>query len=228
MFIGHHAVAFASKRYAPKISLGTMFFAVQLADILWPLFLMLGIEHARITPGITVVTPLDLYDYPFSHSLVTLLLWSLLAGGAYWAVRKYKAGALMVGVGVFSHWILDFLTHRPDMPLAPGSSVFLGLGLWNSFWGTVTVEVGLFAAGIWLYTKATAPKDKIGNYGLWIFVAFLLVSYAMNLFGPPPPNMTVISIGGSIGGWLLVLAAYWIDRHRISRTGAAGHVAMAM
>ena len=164
MFIGHFAVGFAAKKIAPKPSLGTYFMAVSFVDMLWPIFLLLGIEHVRISPGITVVTPLDLYDYPFSHSLVAVLFWSLLVGGLYFILKKEKRSALVVGIAVFSHWILDFITHRPDMPISFGETTYVGLGLWNSLAGTIIVEVGMFIAGIALYLKATTPKDRTGKY----------------------------------------------------------------
>jgi len=216
MFIGHFAVAFAAKKVAPQTSLGTLFIAVQWADVLWPVLLLLGIEHARIEPGFTVVTPLDLYDYPISHSLLGLLLWSVGFGGLYFFLRKYKLGAIVAGLCVFSHWILDFITHRPDMPLGFGSGTKVGLGLWNSLSGTVLIESAMFIAGVALYVRSTVAKDRIGTYSLWTLVAFFAVMYAANILGPPPPSINVVAIGGN-AGWLLVLWAYWIDRHRQPR-----------
>lgn len=213
MFIGHYAVAFAAKKVAPQTSLGTLFLAVQLADQLWPVLLLLSIEHAAITPGITVVTPLDLYDYPISHSLAGMLFWSAGFGGLYYAIRKYKTGALITAACVFSHWILDFITHRPDMPLGFGSGTKVGLGLWNSLAGTLVVETAIFAVGIWLYVQSTAAKDRIGVYSFWGLVGFFVILYLANIFGPPPPDINTVAIGSN-AGWLLVLWAYWIDKHR--------------
>ena len=213
MLIGHYAVAFAAKKSAPQTSLATLFLAVQFADQLWPILLLLGIEHAAITPGITVVTPLDLYDYPFSHSLVGMLLWSAGFGGLYYAIWKYKTGALVIAGCVFSHWILDFITHQPDMPLGFGTGTKVGLGLWNSLAGTIVVETGLFAAGIWLYIQSTEAKDRTGVYSFWGLVGFLVILYIANLFGPPPPDIMTVAIGAN-AGWLLILWGYWIDKHR--------------
>ena len=114
MFLGHHAAAFAAKPLAPRVSLGTLIAAALLVDLLWPILLILGLEHVRIAPGITAVTPLDFYDYPITHSLVAVLGWSIAMA---LLVRKHP---LVVGATVFSHWVLDFITHRPDLPLWPG------------------------------------------------------------------------------------------------------------
>ena len=144
MFIGHTAVAFAAKKAAPRTSLGVLMGAVMLLDLIWPVFLLLGIEHVRIHPGETSFSPLRFTDYPWTHSLVTTIGWSILAGLAYWAFTRYWRGALMVGLCVASHWILDFVVHRPDLPLYPhGPKV--GLGMWNSPIATVTVEWVMFA-----------------------------------------------------------------------------------
>jgi hypothetical protein len=216
MFIGHFAVGFAAKKFAPKPSLGLYFMAVSFLDLLWPLLLLLGLEHVRITPGITVVTPLDLYDYPISHSLVASLVWSLLAGGLYFLLKKDTRTALIVGVAVFSHWVLDFVTHRPDMPLSFGETTYVGLGLWNSLAGTIIVEGGMFILSVVMYTRSTIARDRIGRYAYWSFVAFLLVMYFLNLFGPPPEDVTVIAVGAN-AAWLIVLWAWWCDRHRTSK-----------
>jgi len=86
------------------------------------------VEHARISPGNTKYTPLNLYDYPWSHSLLMLVIWGALLGGIYWLISKDAAGSCAVGACVVSHWVLDWVTHRPDMPLYPGGPNF-GLGL---------------------------------------------------------------------------------------------------
>lgn len=216
MFIGHHAVAFAAKKIAPNTSLGTLVAAVQFLDLLWPPFLLLGVEHVRIAPGATAVSPLDLYDYPISHSLLGALVWSLLFGGIYFAVKKYLRGAVVVSLAVFSHWVLDFITHRPDMPLSFSSKTYVGLGLWNSWAGTLIVEGGLFVAGAVLYMRTTKSNDRVGTYAWWSYIAFLLAMYGASLFGPPPPDASLLAVGGN-AGWLFVLWAWWFDKHRSVR-----------
>jgi hypothetical protein len=213
MFIGHYAVALAAKKAAPSVSLGTLFIATQFVDLLWPILLLLGLEHVRIDPGNTVTTPLDFYDYPISHSLLGALLWSGLVGFIYFALRKNKIAAVVVGVCVISHWVLDLITHRPDLPLGFSGDARLGVGLWNSFAGTVLVEAGLYLAGIVVYLKTTRAKDGVGRYGFWGLIAVLGGIYVANLLGPPPPDAQTIAVFGNLS-WLFVLWAYWIDRHR--------------
>jgi membrane-bound metal-dependent hydrolase YbcI (DUF457 family) len=215
MFIGHHAVGFGSKKYAPRASMGALLLAPMLLDVLWPIFLLLGIEHFRIDPGNTAVTPLDFYDYPWSHSLLMAVVWSVVAGIGYYAATKYKRGAVVVGLGVVSHWFFDFLTHRPDLPLYPGGPK-VGLGLWNSLAGTAIVETLLFALGIYLYVTVTKARDRIGSIGFWSLIAVLMLIYVANLMGPPPPKEDVVA-------WMALLAllfplwAWWADRHRTVR-----------
>jgi hypothetical protein len=212
MFIGHYAAALAAKKAAPKTSLGTLFIASQFIDLLWPIFLLLGIENVRIEPGNTAVTPLDFYNYPYSHSLLFVLIWAVSFGIVYFFIKKYRTGAIVLSLLVLSHWLLDLVVHKPDLPLAPGTSN-LGLGLWNSLPLTLIIELGLFALGFYMYIRTTSPSDKIGSIGFYSLMVFILVIYLINLFGPPPPDVKMIAIAGN-AGWLLVLWAYWADKHR--------------
>ena len=215
MFIGHFAVAYAAKKVVPKVSLGTLFISAQLVDLLWPLFLLLGIEHVRIAPGITAFTPLDFYDYPYTHSLLGAFFWAILAAAFYYSVRRETKSAMVVGFVVFSHWLLDLATHRPDLPIGLGGGTLVGWGLWNSVPATMIVEIALFAAGVWIYLNSTRARDRIGTYGFWSLAVFLVMVYLANAFGPPPPSAQMIAIAGN-ATWLFVVWAYWIDRHRIS------------
>ena len=219
MFIGHFAVGFSSKRAAPRASLGVLMAAPLLADLLWPILLIAGIESVRIDPGNTAVTPLDLHDYPWSHSLVTSLAWSVIAAAAFWAATRYGRGAVVIAFGVFSHWVLDFVTHRPDMPLYPGSPKSVGLGLWNWREGTLAVEVALFVIGVAIYARTTRAMNWRGTFALWSLVVLLAVFYAMTFFGPPPSSVDFIKYG-ALTGWLFVPWAWWIDRNRSSRLPA--------
>src|SRR5438876_5930947 len=140
MFIGHFALAFAAKRAQPRLSLGTCMAAAQFSDILWPFLLLAGVEHVAIEPGNTAFTPLRFDCYPFSHSLATVIGWGLLFGAIHWAGKRRPRAAVLLAALVVSHWILDFATHRPDMPLRPGGTEKFGRGLWNSVGGTLVVE----------------------------------------------------------------------------------------
>jgi hypothetical protein len=219
MFIGHYAVALAAKRAAPGVSLGTLFLAAQFVDLLWPFFLVLGIEHVRIEPGNTAYTPLDFYDYPLSHSLEGALLWGAGFSIVYFLVRRNRRNALIAGLCVVSHWILDFVTHRPDLPLGFSGSERLGAGLWNSVPATVAVETSLFLAGLALYISGTKAKDRTGIMGFWSLIAFLLLISAGNVLGPPPPDVRSLALVAN-AAWLVVAWAYWVDRHRQQAGGA--------
>jgi membrane-bound metal-dependent hydrolase YbcI (DUF457 family) len=220
MFIGHFAVGFAAKRLMPQISLGVLLAAPLLLDLLWPVFLALGLESVRIEPGNTVVTPLDLHDYPYSHSLLMASVWAVAAGIAAGLWQKNRNAGITIGALVWSHWLLDFVTHRPDMPLYPGSRTYLGLGLWNSLWGTLVVELLMFGLGLGVYVLSTLAQNKRGSLGLWGFIASLLALYLAAIFGPPPPNESAL-ISGGLGASLLLVWGFWADRHRVARVPVA-------
>lgn len=213
MFIGHFGIGFGSKAVSPKTSLGTLFLAAQFVDLLWPILLMLGWERVEIVPDITAVTPLDFVHYPISHSLLMGVVWGAVFAIVYWAMRQYPKGALVCGLAVLSHWVLDFVTHRPDLPLLPGYDMRVGLGLWFSVWATVVVEGLIFGVGVWFYTKSTQALDRVGSIGFGALVGFLLVVYIGNLFGDPPPNPGVLAWVAH-AQWILIAWGYWIDRHR--------------
>lgn len=213
MFIAHYAVGLAAKKVAPKVSLGTLFLSVQFLDLLWPILLLLGVEHVRIDPGNTAFTPLDFYDYPISHSLLAVIGWSLGFVLIYFFIRRDLREAWILGTGVLSHWLIDFISHRPDMPIAPGSEARVGLGLWQSVTATVLVEGAIFIIGLALYLRSTTAQDRIGRYAFWALIAFLGIIWAGNILSPPPPNETAIGIAG-LSLWLLIPWAYWVDRHR--------------
>ena len=216
MFIGHFALALASKKAAPRVKLGTLVMAAQWLDLLWPIFLLLGWESVATAPGITRFTPFDFVHYPWTHSLACVLGWAALFGGIYYSLRRNGSGALVLATLVVSHWVLDWLTHRPDLPLFPGGPK-VGLGLWNSIAGTLIVEVALFISGAAIYLRATRPKDRTGSIALWSFLILLLAFYLLSAFGSGAPEPKQVAWGGLLM-WLFVPWGYWIDRHRETRT----------
>ena len=218
MFIGHFAVALAAKRAAPAVSLGMLILACQFADLLWPVLVLAGVEHFAIVPGITAVAPFDFQSYPYSHSLVALAVWGALAALIYRAVRRASTTTALVVIAglVVSHWVLDVISHRPDMPLTIGGDTKLGFELWASPATTLIVEHLMFGVGLALYARATRPIDRTGSWALYGLVVFLLVMNFANMFGPPPPSVMVVA--WSVNAvWLIVAWGFWIDRHR--RTG---------
>jgi len=187
--------------------------AAQFLDLLWPIFLLLGWERVAIDPGNTAVTPLDFVRYPLSHSFLAALGWASLFSAAYIWLTKNKSGALWLWALVLSHWLLDAVTHRPDLPWYPGSRTLVGLGLWNSRPATLVVETMIFFWGATVYHRTTIPKDRAGMIGFSTLIWFLFFVYLSNLFGPPPPDAHTVAILG-LSQWMLILGCRWIDRHR--------------
>ena len=214
MFIGHFALAFGAKKVAPMMSLGTLFAASQFADLLWPTLVLLGYERVDIQPGATRFTPLNFVSYPYSHSLVALAGWSALFAVAYRAIRgRHPVAIATIAALVFSHYVLDVITHRPDMPITLTGSQRLGFGLWNHPGTALAIESVMFIAGTTIYMSATRARDLIGRAGLYALIVVLVAVFFAALYGPPPPNPATVAIGGHLG-WLFVLWAYWVDRHR--------------
>ena len=214
MFLGHFALAFGAKRTAPAISLGTLFLACQLADLVWPNLVLLGVERLSIVPGLTPVTPLDFESYPYSHSLIAVAGWAAVAAIAYAALRRRSIRAMAVVAGlVVSHWLLDVIAHRPDLPVTIGGPTRLGLGLWYSKVATAAVETALLAGGLLLYVRTTRPLDRVGRYGLVGLVTLLAIISVANLTAPAPPSVNAV-VWSAQAVWLFVFWAYWVDKHR--------------
>jgi hypothetical protein len=213
MFIGHFGVGLAAKRIDKKPSLGTLFLASQFIDLLWPVFLLFGLERVALDPGNTAFTPLDFVYYPYTHSFFSVFVWSCLFGAVYFLIRKNLKGSLLLGSLVMSHWILDLVTHRPDLPLTFSNDIKVGFGLWNSVFFTIVIEGAIFLLGSFFYLKTTKAKNKIGTISLWSLLVFLVIMYVLNAFGPPPPSVEPIAFMG-LALWLIVAWGYWIDKNR--------------
>src|SRR5205814_5786356 len=160
------------------------------------------------------MSPLDFYDYPWTHSLVMGIGWAILFGGIYWAVSRYGRGAIVVGACVLSHWVLDFIVHRPDLPLFPGGGPKVGLGLWNAPIVTIGIESAMLAIGILIYRDTTKPRDGIGSIGFWALIVLLAGIYIANASGTPPPNARVLAYM-ALTLWVIPFWAAWFDRHRV-------------
>ena len=213
MFIGHFAVGMAGKRVAPKVSLPVLFVAAQFADILWPFLVATGVETVRIAPGDTKFTPLEFVSYPWSHSLLMLIVWGIVLGIGYRVYTGDGRGGFVIGALVVSHWVLDWISHRADMPLYPGGAKY-GLGLWNNPTATMAVEIVMFAIGVAIYEGTTKGKDKKGQYAFWLMVFLLLLAYTASSGGPPPPSVKVLWMVSIVGIGLGLLLSAYVDRHR--------------
>jgi len=195
MFVGHYGPSFAIKSLRPAIPLWALFVAVQLVDVAWALLILLGVEKVRIVPGITASNPLDLYYMPYTHSLVAAVLWSvavvvlvrLLPG----VVPQSAAG--WIGIAVFSHWVLDYLVHRPDLPLYD-DTMKMGLGLWNYPAVALSLEAALLFGGMILYLRVTKPINAIGRVGMPVFGIVMIAIQSYVFFGPPPTSPAAAAI----------------------------------
>jgi hypothetical protein len=217
MFIGHVATALAAKRIDPRPSLGTYLVAATWPDILFSLLLLGGWEQVRIAPGHTAMMAMSFPHYPYSHSLVGVLLAAAGLGVIYWAVRRHIRAAIILGSLVIGHWILDVITHVPDVPVGLAGPM-VGLGLWRSIAGTFAVEGLLFVAGVALYRQATRAKAAIGRWALAVFVILLAIIYVAGPLGPPPPSAKAVIVVNNLTLPLLIIWSIWIDKHR--RTAA--------
>lgn len=217
MFVGHAAVALAARSVRRDLPLGHLLAATFALDLVWPLFLLAGIERVSILPGATLFTPLVFTHYPWSHSLLMAAVWGI--GGFLLTRGRGAAAAWLVAAVVVSHWFLDVVMHGEDLPLWPGRSPLFGFGLWNSFAATYLVEGTLYALGCALYLRATRARDLVGSLALWAFLLVPGVIWAAMPFGPPPPSVPALALV-SFGVWLLIVWGAWADAHREPRETA--------
>jgi hypothetical protein len=217
VFLGHFALGFAAKKADTGVSLATALVAAQLADVVWPFLILSGVERVAIAPGDTPVTPLRFESFPYSHSLVALALWGTAFGALHYLSRRRGRGAILLGLLVLSHWVLDVVSHRPDVPLTPWGATLLGLGLWRSRPATLAAEGLLFACGVAVYVAATRGRDGAGRWGLATLVGVLGLVYLAAFFGPPPPGVPALGVTTLLGAAIFMSWAAWVDRHRSPR-----------
>ena len=212
MFVGHYGPAFAAKELEPSVPLWVLFLSVQFLDVLWAPFVLLGVEKVRIVPHFTASNALDLYYMPFTHGLLTALGWSVLAGCCYHVVARppSQRAAVLVGFAVFSHWILDFIVHVPDLPLY-GDSAKVGLGLWNARALTFGLESAVLFGGIWRYVRLRPER----NAQMLAFGGFLLAIQAYNAFlAPPPSSDDVFAVTALVAYAFFAVAIWWFEDRR--------------
>jgi hypothetical protein len=217
MLVGHFAIGLIGKRAAPHASLGTLTLASMLPDLLGFVFIIAGLEHWRMVPGGRGIDSVELYDIGLSHSLLMDLLWGVLFAGGYFWRKSYCNGALMLFAAVISHWVLDFISHRPDMPLAPGLAQVYGLGLWTSLPWTLAVEGGLWLASLIVYVQMTRAKTRTSIIVFWFVVVLLTASWVSNFTASAPPSAQS-PVSGSIVAlvffFLMIAWAFWMNHVR--------------
>jgi hypothetical protein len=233
MFVGHYSVAFAIKAALNRqshttqrsVPLWVLFIAVQLVDVFWALFIMMGVEHVRITPGFMAASPLDLYDMPYTHSLPAALLWAGFAAFVYVLVARplnRSAAAYAVAAAVASHWVLDLIVHTHDLPLW-GREYKVGLGLWNSLAASASLELALLLIGLWLYMRSTRVSlhaagavSTLSPWAMPAFVALMCAIWIGNHFMSPPPSNTALGVSALLVFGLFAAGAAWAERKRVA------------
>jgi hypothetical protein len=213
MFVGHYGPSFLAKRADQGVPLWVLFLAVQLLDVFWALFVFLGVEHVRIVPGFTRTNPLDLYDMPYTHSLPGAVGFAILAGVVYRLVTANGKGAALVGAAVFSHWPLDLLVHRPDLPLWDNTAK-VGLGLWDYPILTLAIEAALVFGGLAWYLAASRPRPGRRGFGLLVLVAVIFGMQASMLVSSPPPSPRAMA-ATALGSYVAICGLVaWLERGR--------------
>lgn len=216
MFIGHYAVGFLAKKETQKVSLSTLFIAVQFLDLLWPIFLLFGIERVELHPELEGAKNVAFTFYPYSHSLLFTFIWAICFGIIYWVLKKNVRDALIISLCVLSHWLLDLIVHFKDLPLYTNNLQLVGLGLWDFPAISLLVELIIFALGVYTYLKRTKPKNKYGNIIFWVLIILLLISQIASVFSPAPSSISVLGWSAQ-SQWLFIILAFIIDRNRESK-----------
>lgn len=218
MVVGHYAPAFAIKAMRPAIPLWLLFIAVQLVDVAWAALVLAGIEKLRIVPGITASNPFDLYYMPYTHSLVAGVLWAVAASFLCKPLRgvRHWAAAAAIGAAVLSHWLLDWLVHRPDLPLYD-DAMKVGLGLWDYPALALSLEAFLLFGGMALYLRRTRARNALGRWGPPAFGILMLSIQVTVFFGPPPTSSAATAMTALVSYAAFAAGAQWLDRQRLSR-----------
>jgi hypothetical protein len=220
MFVGHYSASFLGKAKEGRVPLWLLFLAVQFVDILWAVFVLLGIEKVRIVPGFTAGSPLDLYYMPYTHSLLGAISWSLLAAMLCQTAKRLRGlrTGTVIAAAVFSHWILDLVVHRPDLSLY-GNHFKMGLGLWNYLWPSFLLELLVLWLGAWIYLRAVPDKTRL----LGFVVLLSVIQYVGTFYFPPPPSDRAEATMALLLYFLFASLAGWADaRNRRSIGRAAG------
>jgi hypothetical protein len=214
MHVGHFAAGFIGKRIEPQLSVGTLVLASVLADLLSGLFVFVGLEEVNLTTGRGAANYFEPINIALSHSLLALVLWGALFGGAYFAWRRNLRGAILIFALVVAHWFLDVIAHKPVMPLAPGTTWKFGLGLWTNIPATLVVEGGLWVLAVVFYLRGTRAKNRLAFFVFWPVVLLLTLLWYNNIAGAPPPEGRINFAVSFVYFSLVVAWAYWINRLR--------------
>jgi len=205
MFVGHYGPSLGLRHASGGVPLWVLFLAAQFVDIVWSVLVISGVEKVRITPGFTASSPLDLYYMPYTHSLAASVVWALVVGwlaSLVWSRR----GGVVVGVCVFSHWVLDLPVHVADLPLW-GDAYKVGFGLWDRPVIAFVLETAVLFVGAAIYAKQARNKLAI-----WIFAIVMLAIQMTNFVMPPPAESTQLAIMALSSYVLFAAAAGFVEK----------------
>ncbi len=215
MFIGHYGISFIAKGMEKSIPLWLLFIAVQFVDVLWAILVYAGIEKVRIVPGITATNPLDLYYMPYTHSLAGALAWSIGAFLLYKFSRNSPLrAAFIIGLAVFSHWVLDLIVHIPDLALYD-NTYKMGFGLWNYPAVAFALEAVLLFGGMAFYFLKTKPISILGKIGMPVLGVLLLVLQTWVFFAAPPDSPPSAALTALVLYIVIAAGAFWLERYRV-------------
>ncbi len=216
MFIGHYSISLLVKTAEKRLPLWLLFVSVQLVDILWGIFILLGIEHYRISPGITASLPFDLYYMPYTHSLVATVGWAVLVFVGYrWLAGTGEGNrpAFFLALASLSHWFLDFIVHRPDLPLYD-DALKVGLGLWNYPMTALSLESGLFAGALWFFLRFDRGASRRARIGMVLFGLVIFAIHCVLLWGPLPMSTKAGAVNLFVIYLALAAIAFWLERKK--------------
>ncbi len=213
MFIGHYGPAFAAKAVVKTVPLWVLFVAAQWVDFLWAAFVIAGVEKVRLVENFIGVNPLDLYFMPYTHGLPSAALLSLFIGGVAAVALKgdRMAIVLVVGVTAFSHWLLDWVVHAPDLPIV-FDEMKVGMALWAYPYASVPVEIALVLGGVWFYDRAAPSPTRAGTIALWLLgFAMAALQVQNTFFNEHPKDPTAFAQLALTGYVVLALLAAGVD-----------------
>lgn len=222
MFIGHYAAAFAAKAVRPVLPLWLLFVAVQVVDFIWAVLVMTGVEKIRIIPGYTPANPLDLYHIPYSHSLVAGIVWSIAFAVLYMIMRRgagVKLSGVVLGLAVFSHWLADLLVHKSDLPILYGDPK-LGFGLWDYFWLSLGMEIGLLVLAFIWFMRVTVSKNRWGNIAPWALLSFMIILQVGQHLAATITDPFAFAAQGLGIFTLLAVLAWQVEKSRMAKRPA--------
>ncbi len=203
------------RKFDKKTNLAWFFASVLFLDLLLWTFILLGIERVIVPPEFEKLHYLKFF-FPYSHSLISTVAWSLLVYVAAEIITKRQLTAVLLGAGVLSHYFFDVIVHIPELTIFGDNSAVIGLGLWNHIYIALLVELAIYLAGLFIYLKETHGVGFGGKYGMYIFsVVLVAAAFVSQVLSPKPQNGNEVAGSALLSVILVILISYWLDRKRV-------------